>query len=200
RGQVPPARAAGGRGRGRVSGEPTAGPAGAGAAAERAASADGGVAAPAGRPAALVTGSAKGVGRAVLLALAEDGFDVAVHYRRSREEAEEVAAAARALGVSAVALRADVTVEGEARGLVDAAVAAFGRLDVLVNNVGDYHHGPLAELDGETWRYMLDSNLNSTFYTCQQAVPHLRRSPRGGRIVNVGYAGSQLVAARPGIV
>jgi NAD(P)-dependent dehydrogenase (short-subunit alcohol dehydrogenase family) len=183
-----------------VSGEPTAGPAGAGAAAERAASADGGVAAPAGRPAALVTGSAKGVGRAVLLALAEDGFDVAVHYRRSREEAEEVAAAARALGVSAVALRADVTVEGEARGLVDAAVAAFGRLDVLVNNVGDYHHGPLAELDGETWRYMLDSNLNSTFYTCQQAVPHLRRSPRGGRIVNVGYAGSQLVAARPGIV
>ncbi len=154
----------------------------------------------AGRPAALVTGSAKGVGRAVALALAEDGFDVAVHYRSSGAEAEEVAASARALGVSAVTLRADVTVEAEARGLVDAAVAAFGRLDVLVNNVGDYHHGPLAELDGETWRYMLDSNLNSTFYTCQQAVPHLRRSPRGGRVVNVGYAGAQLVAARPGIV
>src|SRR5690606_15929429 len=88
------------------------------------------------RPAALVTGSAKGVGRAVLLALAEDGFDVAVHYRRSRGEAEEVAEAARALGARAVVLQADVTVETEARELVDEAVAAFGRLDVLVNNVG----------------------------------------------------------------
>jgi len=152
------------------------------------------------RPAALVTGSAKGVGRAVLLALAEDGFDVAVHYRRSRGEAEEVAEAARALGARAVVLQADVTVETEARELVDEAVAAFGRLDVLVNNVGDYHHGPLEEVSGETWRYMLDSNLNSTFYTCQRAVPHLRRSPRGGRIVNVGYAGAQVLVARPAIV
>ncbi len=96
-------------------------------------------------------------------------------------------------------LRADVTVESEARALVDAAHDAFGRLDVLVNNVGDYHHGPLEDLDGATWRYMLDSNLNATFYTCQQAVPLLRRSPRGGRIVNVGYAGAQHVVARPGI-
>ncbi|HLV11536.1 MAG TPA: bifunctional dihydropteridine reductase/dihydrofolate reductase TmpR [Trueperaceae bacterium] len=153
-----------------------------------------------GRPAALVTGSAKGAGRAVLLALAADGFDVAVHYRRSRDEAEAVADEARALGVAAVVLRADVTVEDEARGLVDAAATTFGRLDVLVNNVGDYHHGPLSELDGATWRHMLDSNLNATFYACQQAVPHLRRSPRGGRIVNVGYAGAEHVVARPGIV
>ncbi len=153
-----------------------------------------------GRPAALVTGSAKGVGRAVLLGLARDGFDVVVHYRSSAEAAEGVAAEARELGVGAATLRADVTVEAEAHGLVDAAVERFGRLDVLVNNVGDYHHGPLSQLTGETWRYMLDSNLNSTFYTSQQAVPHLRRSPRGGRIVNIGYAGAQLMKARPGIV
>ncbi len=154
----------------------------------------------AGRPAALVTGSARGLGRALLLALAADGFDVAVHYRRSRDEAELVASEARELGASCVTLRADVTVESEAHGLVDEAVEALGRLDVLVNNVGDYHHGPLDELDGATWRYMLDSNLNATFYTCQRAVPHLRRSPRGGRIVNVGYAGAEQVVARPGIV
>lgn len=152
------------------------------------------------RPVALVTGSAKGVGRAVLLGLAQDGFDVVAHYRSSAEQAERVAADAKALGVDAAALKADVTVEAEARGLIDAALARFGRLDVLVNNVGDYHHGPLSELTGDTWRYMLDSNLNSTFYTCQQAVPHLRGSPRGGRIVNIGYAGAQLMKARPGIV
>ncbi len=152
-----------------------------------------------GRPAALVTGSAKGVGRALVLALAEDGYDVAVHYRRSRDEAERVAAEARAHGGAAVALAADVTVEAEARGLVDAAHGAFGRLDVLVNNVGNYHHGPLAELTSEVWHEMFASNLHATFYTCQQAVPLLRAAPRGGRIVNVGYAGAELVKARPGI-
>lgn len=153
-----------------------------------------------GRPAALVTGSAKGIGKAILLALAADGYDVMVHYRRSRDEAEAVAAAARGFGAHAAALPADVTVEAEARGLVDATHSLFGRLDVLVNNVGNYHHGPLADLSAEVWHEMIASNLNSTFYTCQRAVPYLRHSPGGGRIVNIGYAGSELLKARPGIV
>ncbi|HET9026116.1 MAG TPA: bifunctional dihydropteridine reductase/dihydrofolate reductase TmpR [Trueperaceae bacterium] len=152
------------------------------------------------RPAALVTGSAKGIGKAILLALAADGYDVMVHYRRSQSEAEAVVETATGLGAHAVAVAADVTVEAQARGLVDAAYSLFGRLDVLVNNVGDYHHGPLADLSSEVWHAMLDSSLNSTFYTCQRAVPYLRLAPRGGRIVNIGYAGAELVKARPGIV
>ncbi len=149
--------------------------------------------------AALVTGSAKGIGKAVLLTLAEDGYDVAVHYRKSREEAERVAEEARGFGVRAITLQADVTKPDEARELVQEAHGTFGRLDALVNNVGDYHHGPLDELDAETWRYMLDSNLNSTFYTCQAAVP-LMRVQGAGRIVNLGYAGAEHLVARPGIV
>ena len=152
------------------------------------------------RPAALVTGSAKGVGKAILLGLAREGFDVAVHYRSSSDEADKVAVEAEEQGVRAVTFQADVTVEDEARRLVDEVHERFGRLDVLVNNVGDYHHGPLGQLSGQTWRYMFESNLHSTFYTCQQAVPHLRESGRGGRIVNIGYAGAELVKARPGIV
>jgi NAD(P)-dependent dehydrogenase (short-subunit alcohol dehydrogenase family) len=66
------------------------------------------------RPAALVTGSAKGIGRRLLLALAEDGFDVVVHYRGSEAEAHDVAAEARAFGVQAEVAQADVTVESEA--------------------------------------------------------------------------------------
>jgi len=146
-----------------------------------------------------VTGSAKGIGKAIVLALAADGYDVVVHYRRSRVEAEAVAAAASALGVHAVALAADVTVEAEARDLVDAAYGLHGRLDVLVNNVGDYHHGLLADMSGEVWHHMLASNLDSTFYTCQRAVPYLRLAPGGGRIVNIGFAGAELMKARPGI-
>src|SRR5690606_19577725 len=102
-------------------------------------------------------------------------------------------------GVGAVSLSADVTVESEARGLVEAAHDEFGRLDVLVNNVGNYHQGPLDELTGEIWREMFASNLDATFFTCQQALPHLRRAPAGGRIVNIGYAGAEQVRARPSI-
>ena len=150
-------------------------------------------------PVALVTGSAVGIGRAVLLALAADGYDVAVHYRSSAAEAEAVAAEARALGATPALLRADVTVEREAAGLVEAAHARFGRLDVLVNNVGDYHNGPLAELGSDVWHQIIASNLHSTFYTCQRALPFLRRAPGGGRIVNLGYAGAELLKARPNI-
>lgn len=150
------------------------------------------------RPAALVTGSAKGIGRAVVLTLAEAGYDVVVHYRSSRGEAEAVARLAREAGAEALVERADVGREDEARALVDAAVRRYGRLDVLVNNVGNYHHGPLEELESADWHEMMASNLHATFYTCQQAVPHLRRSPRG-RIVNLGYAGSDALVAKPGI-
>ena len=154
---------------------------------------------PGSRKAALVTGSAKGVGRAIVLALAEDGYDVAVHYRRSREEAEAVAAATRRLGANAVTLAGDVTVEEEARALVDDAHAVFGRLDVLVNNVGNYHNGPLFELSSEVWHEIMASNLHGTFYTCQRALPYLRAAPSGARIVNLGYAGAEMLKARPNI-
>lgn len=153
-----------------------------------------------GRPAALVTGSAKGVGRAILLGLAADGHDVAVHYRSSEYEAQAVRDEAEALGARAVVLRADVTLESEAKGLVDEAHGAFGRLDVLVNNVGNYHQGPLEELSSDTWREMFASNLDATFYTCQRALPYLRAAPARGRIVNIGYAGAEQIKARPSIV
>ncbi len=156
-------------------------------------------AAPGSRKAALVTGSAKGVGRAIVLALAADGYDVAVHYRSSREEAQAVAEEARRHGVNAVTLAADVTFEEEARALVDDTHAIFGRLDVLVNNVGNYHHGPLSELSSEVWHEIMASNLHCTFYTCQQALPYLRAAPGGARIVNLGYAGAEMLKARPNI-
>jgi 3-oxoacyl-[acyl-carrier protein] reductase len=159
----------------------------------------GGEGAVSGRGGALVTGSAKGVGRAIVLALAADGLDVCVHYRHSRNEALDVVAQAAELGVRAVALAADVTDEAQAQRLVDDAAQALGGLRVLVNNVGNYHHGPLAELDGGTWRHMFASNLHATFYTCQRAVP-IFRAAGGGRVVNLGYAGAELLKARPGIV
>ena len=149
-------------------------------------------------PGALVTGSAGGIGRALVLALARDGFDVVVHYHTSREEAEATADEARSLGVRATALAADVTDPEAAARLVEDGQSFTGGLQVLVNNVGNYHQGPLDELTVERWHEMFASNLHATFYTCRQVVPHMREAG-GGRIINLGYAGSEILKARPRI-
>ena len=151
------------------------------------------------RRAALVTGAARGIGRGVALALAGAGLDVAVHYRSSRAEAEAVCAEIAALGVAAVALQADLADRAAARRLVADAQARLGRLDVLVNNVGNYAYTPFDELTDTQWDDMLESNLSATFATCQAALP-LMRAQGYGRIVNLGYAGAQQLVARPNLV
>ena len=150
------------------------------------------------RPVALVTGSAKGIGRAILLGLAGAGFDVAVHYRLSTDAAETVRADAVRLGANAVAFTADVTDPTEAARLVRAVEEHFGRLDVLVNNVGNYVFKPLVELSDKEWGDMINSNLSSAFYTMRAAIP-IMRARGGGRIVNIGYAGAQNLVARPSL-
>lgn len=153
---------------------------------------------PEARPVALVTGSARGIGRGILLALAERGYDVGVHYRNSRAEAESVVRSAEAFGVRALSFQADLTDPEAAARLVLDARERLGGLAVLVNNVGNYLNKPLVELEPAEWRDMLDSNLSATFYTCRTAIP-LLRGARGGRIVNLGYAGSGNLVARPAV-
>lgn len=149
--------------------------------------------------AALVTGAARGIGRGTALALAGAGFDIAVQYRSSRAEAEAVCVEAAALGATAVALEADLSDRSAARRLVTDAHARLGRLDVLVNNVGNYVYTPFDELTDAQWDDMLESNLSATFATCQAALP-LMRAQGYGRIVNFGYAGAQQLVARPNLV
>lgn len=146
----------------------------------------------------MVTGSARGIGKALLLALAEDGFDVVVHFRSSADAAQAVAQESRKRGArTAHILQADVTDPQAAADLVEEAHRLTGGLRVLINNVGNYHHGPLDELSLDTWHEMFASNLHSTFYTCRTAVPLMRA--QGGRIINLGYAGAEHLLARPGI-
>jgi NAD(P)-dependent dehydrogenase (short-subunit alcohol dehydrogenase family) len=151
------------------------------------------------RRASLVTGSSKGIGRSIALALAKAGFDVVIHYLHSRDQAEAVRLEAEQHGVRAVTLQADVTNLSEAQELVQDAEKHFGRLDVLVNNVGNYVRKPLVDLEPSEWHEMLDTNLNATYYTCSVAIP-IMRAHGFGRIVNIGFAGSGNLLARPGIV
>jgi NAD(P)-dependent dehydrogenase (short-subunit alcohol dehydrogenase family) len=138
---------------------------------------------------ALVTGSAKGIGRAILLALAREGFAVAVHYRTSEGLAEATRQEAEALGVRAIKVRADLTREEEVAGLVEEVRYHLGGVGVLVNNVGDYLYKPIEEVSLEEWRWILDTNLTATFLLTQKVLP-LMVEQGYGRIVNLGYAGA----------
>lgn len=149
-------------------------------------------------PVALVTGAARGIGRAIALELAQNGYHIAVHYRSSQSEAQATAEACRSEGVQAEAFAADITQPHEAAALIENVRKSLGGPDILVNNVGNYHQGPLEELSVETWHEMFDSNLHCTFYLCRAALPLMQKSG-WGRVVNLGYAGAEMLKARPGI-
>ncbi|MFB6360569.1 MAG: SDR family NAD(P)-dependent oxidoreductase [Halobacteriales archaeon] len=139
---------------------------------------------------ALVTGSARGMGREMLLALAEAGASVAVHYQTSEGAARETAAAALERGApESTMTQGDVTDPGSVDDLFESVEKVLGSVDVLVNNVGDFAPEHWAELEYETWNRVLQTNLNGTYLCSKRAIPGMR-SAGWGRIVNIGYAGA----------
>lgn len=134
--------------------------------------------------AALVTGGGRGIGRAVCLALAAQGYDVAVNYAASAAAAEQTAEDCRALGVQAVALQADVTDPAACQTLVDTAAGTFGRLDVLVNNAGVTADKLILRMQEEDFDKVISANLKGAFFCCKAACKLMMRQ-RYGRIVNI---------------
>jgi 3-oxoacyl-[acyl-carrier protein] reductase/pteridine reductase len=140
---------------------------------------------------ALVTGAGKRIGRSVALRLASEGADVVVHYHGSQPEADEVVAQIVAMGRRAVALRADVAKRADVTAMFATVEREFGRLDILVNNVGMFFPAKFEELTEEQWDRILNTNLKSQFLCCQAAAPLLRRTGQG-RIVNFASLGGLL--------
>src|SRR3984957_7023100 len=140
---------------------------------------------------ALVTGAGKRIGRSIALRLASEGADVVVNYRSSKAEADEVVARIGAMGRRAVAIQADVAKKAEVATLFATVEKGFGRLDILVNNVGMFFPAKFEELTEEQWDAILNTNLKSQFLCSQAAAPMLRRSGHG-RIVNFASLGGLL--------
>jgi NAD(P)-dependent dehydrogenase (short-subunit alcohol dehydrogenase family) len=132
----------------------------------------------------VVTGGAQGIGRACAEELAAQGARVVIGDIQE-DRGEQAAAAIRTAGGQALFQRADVCAEDDCATLIAAAVAAYGRLDGLVNNVGWFPRATLEETTTELWEQVLNVNLRSAFYCCKYAVPALRTAG-GGSIVNIG--------------
>jgi 3-oxoacyl-[acyl-carrier protein] reductase len=155
---------------------------------------------------ALVTGASRGIGRAIALALAEAGAAVAVNYVQRKQEADAVADAIRALGGSAIAVRADVSNAAEVAAMVTAVERDLGRIDILVNNAGVAPHRSLDDLTEADFDRTLAVNLKSAFLCTQAALPAMR-ARRWGRIVNIssgaargaGVVGVDYNAAKAGM-
>ena len=142
---------------------------------------------------AIITGSTKGIGRAIAEALAGEGADVCVSARNADEvkhAVDEVGAAAGGGRVTGAVC--DVRDYDEVRALFEHTVAEFGGVDVVVNNAGIGLFQTVEEMTPEDFRAVLETNLNSVFYCCHEAIP-LMRARGGGHIVNI----SSLAGANP---
>jgi 3-oxoacyl-[acyl-carrier protein] reductase len=155
---------------------------------------------------ALVTGGSRGIGKAIALALAEQGAKVAINYLSRADAAEVVAAAIRANGCGAVAVKADVSARAAVDAMVAAVAAQLGPVDVLVNNAGIALRRGVDDLTEADFDRTIAVNLKAAFLCTQATVPGMRER-RWGRIVNIssgaargaGVIGAHYNASKAGL-
>lgn len=153
---------------------------------------------------AIVTGSGQGIGEGIARVLARNGAKVVIN-DLVPERVDAVVSELEAEGLEAVGHAANVATAEGAEGLVAAALDAYGRVDILVNNVGTARDGWLAKMSEDDWDTVLQVNLKSQFLCCRAVAPHMMEQ-KSGRIVNIssrawlGGAGQANYAASKGAV
>jgi 3-oxoacyl-[acyl-carrier protein] reductase len=143
---------------------------------------------------ALVTGSSRGIGREIALTLARKGATLIINYLSARAKAQEVVNLIKECGSAGVAIQADITNPEQAQNLIEEIIKEYGRLDILINNVGRYYYKDITELTPEEWVSVININLNGSFYCAKYALEHMRRQ-RYGRIISIAAAGMDHITA-----
>ena len=138
---------------------------------------------------AVVTGASKGIGAAIAKHYAAEGASVVVNYASSKEGADKVVAAITAAGGKAIAVGGDVSKVADAQGIIDAAINAYGKLDVLVNNSGVYEFAPIEAITEEHFHKQFNVNVLGLLLTTQAAVKHMGE---GASIINIGSVVSRI--------
>lgn len=139
---------------------------------------------------AVVTGGSRGIGRAIALRLAAQGADVCISYRGNSDAAAEVTAEIEAMGHRALAVQADAADPAAASELIEAALAALGRIDILVNNAGITRDDLIMRMKPEDWLDVIATNLSGAFFTIK-AVTRPMLKARSGRIINISSVSGQ---------
>lgn len=134
---------------------------------------------------AIVTGGNSGIGMAIVLELAKQGASVVIDYVAHPEATEALEKQLTALGEQAIGVDADVSQVADLQKLVDAAVATFGRLDVMVNNAGVETRTSVLDTTEAQYEKVLDVNLKSAFFGTQVAAKQMIKQGSGGRIINI---------------
>lgn len=132
---------------------------------------------------ALVTGGSRGIGAATAKRLAKEGAHVAITYLTDDAAAKAVITEIESQGGTAIALKADVRLQEDVAGVVDAVIERLGRLDILVNNAGTGSMGPFSDVTIEEFDRVLDTHAKGVFLVTQAAT---KRMNDGGRIINIG--------------
>ena len=156
---------------------------------------------------ALVTGGSRGIGRACALALAKNGFDLAITYVGNDEAANKTVDEIKSLGVKAKAYKFDISDNAACSEAVEQVQTDFERIDVLVNNAGITRDGLFIRMNDENWEAVINTNLNSAFYMTQP-ISKIMMKQREGCIINmssiVGVAGNagqaNYSAAKAGLI
>src|SRR5215475_3809585 len=156
---------------------------------------------------AVVTGAGRNIGRAIALTLADGGASVLINARSNRAEAEAVAREIESAGGKAAVHIGDVADPKAVQAMADAAMKAFGHIDILVNNAALRREKSFAEMDYAEWREILDVTLDGAFHPTKACLPALQKSGQGA-IINIGglsaHSGAKnrahVVTAKAGIV
>lgn len=145
-----------------------------------------------GAPVAVVTGGARRLGRHLCKVLAARGYRLVVVYRTSADEAGSLAVEVEQSGGAARALQADIGLSTDVQRAFDDIAIHEGRVDLLINNVGNYNPQDVTRLDPAVWDATLATNLSGAYYCCYHAI---RLMPDGGQIISVGMAGLEGIRA-----
>ena len=146
-------------------------------------------------PCAVITGSTRGIGFSIAIELARSGFTPILNFRTDRQSAERAHTRLLETCADAQIVQADVTTESGVQSLFDAA-SKLGPVEVLVNNVGQFHYKPFLETSISEWQAILDSNLLSAVLCCQQVLPAMR-GRRKGHIINIVSMHADQIRSRP---
>jgi 3-oxoacyl-[acyl-carrier protein] reductase len=138
----------------------------------------------------IVTGGTRGIGKGIALALANEGARVAIAYSSNTLDAQNTLRQIQVAGAECFGVQTDVTDPHKAEFLLQQVAARYGRVDILVNNVGGFRWKSVADSTVEEWKEILASNLYSVLHCSRAAVPIMRRQ-RWGRIINLGAVGAE---------